>query len=175
MAAAKDKYTKGITTNTPIRTVETVLPMLGLHEYFNWFVCCRDVGVEKPGREIFDRTFLEAQFWHPELRREEVLHIGDSLAADFCGARAAGFQALFLGKCRDLYFIRFIMFSFFYFLSWNAGVDRSANPRVTVYQDWLTAPDYEGKSQEDIALYTVNSFADVMDKLQLNDCTDTAF
>ena len=97
LAAAKDKYTMGITTNTPIRTVETVLPMLGLHEYFKWFVCCRDVGVEKPGREIFDRTFSEAQFWHPELRREEVLHIGDSLAADFCGARAAGFQALFLG------------------------------------------------------------------------------
>ena len=38
---------------------------------------------------------------------------------------------------------------------------------MTVYQDWLTAPDYEGKSEEDIAQYTVNSFADVMDKLQL--------
>jgi hypothetical protein len=48
------------------------------------------------------------------------------------------------------------------------GSDRSANPRVTVYQDWLEAPDYEGKSEEDIEQYTVKSFVDVMEKLQLN-------
>ena len=108
----------GITTNTPVRTVETVLPMLGLHEYFKWFVCCKDVGVEKPGKEIFDRTFSDAQFWHPELRRDEVLHIGDSLAADFCGARAAGFQALFLGygsTLQPLYMIEDLCFPFFVF------------------------------------------------------------
>ena len=31
----------GITTNTPARTVETVLPMLGLHNHFKFFVCCQ--------------------------------------------------------------------------------------------------------------------------------------
>lgn len=38
----------------------------------------------------------------------QILHIGDNLAADFCGARRAGFQSL--------------------------NLDRSGNSRVTVYQ-----------------------------------------
>ena len=77
------------------------------------------MGVEKPGKEIFDTAFEAAQFWSPGIQRHEILHIGDSLESDYCGARAAGFQALLL--------------------------DRSDNPRVTQYQDWLDAPDYPGK------------------------------
>lgn len=73
-----------------------------------WFVCSQDVGVEKPGAGIFQKAFEQAQFWVPGIKKEEILHIGDSLEADFCGARAFGFQALLL--------------------------DRSDNPRVTVYQ-----------------------------------------
>jgi FMN phosphatase YigB (HAD superfamily) len=34
----------GITTNTPIRSIETVLPMMGIHDRFKFFVCCQDVG-----------------------------------------------------------------------------------------------------------------------------------
>ena len=43
----------------------------------------------------------------------QILHIGDNLAADFCGARRAGFQSL--------------------------NLDRSGNSRVTVYQ--VTQPE----------------------------------
>lgn len=45
----------GITTNTPIRTIETVLPMVGLHNYFRFFVCCqgkRDCKIEIPLRRF---------------------------------------------------------------------------------------------------------------------------
>eukprot|EP01041_Mallomonas_annulata_P006373 gene6373-12886_t len=119
----------GVTTNSPTRTLETVLPMLGIHNNFKWFVCSQDIGVEKPGKGIFDATYEQAKFWTPELQRHEILHIGDNFAADYCGARAAGFQALYL--------------------------DRSNNPRVTVYQDWLQGPDYPGKSEEDIQNGTV--------------------
>ena len=129
----------GVTTNTPTRTMETVLPMVGFHEHFNWFTCCQDVGAEKPDRAIFDRAFDEARFWLPDLERAQVLHVGDSLEADFCGARAAGFQALLL--------------------------DRSDNPKVRVYQDWLDAPDYPGKSDGDIAAGTVKDLAQVKDLL----------
>jgi len=69
-----------------------------------------------------------------------VLHIGDSLACDFCGARAAGFQALLL--------------------------DRSNNSKVTAYQDWVDGPDYEGKSEDDIRRGTVGSLHAVMDLLK---------
>jgi hypothetical protein len=37
---------------------------------------------------------------------------------------------------------------------------------VTVYQDWLEAPDYEGKSEEDIRLGTVRSLLEVKQALQ---------
>ena len=93
----------GVTTNTPTRTMETVLPMVGFHEHFNWFTCCQDVGAEKPDRAIFDRAFDEARFWLPDLERAQVLHVGDSLEADFCGARAAGFQALLLDRSATRY------------------------------------------------------------------------
>jgi len=66
----------------------------------------------------------------PGIQKNEILHIGDSLEADFCGARAYGFQAIHL--------------------------DRSeSNIKVTKYQDWLEAPDYPGKSDEDMQKWTV--------------------
>ena len=134
-----NRYLLGVTSNSPVRTIETVLPMLGLHEYFNFFVCCQDVGCEKPSAGIFQATYDRAKFWMPDLKKEEVLHIGDSMPADFCGARSFGFQSLLL--------------------------DRSNNPRVTVYQDWLEAPNYPGKTTEDIVKGTVTDLLQVMPML----------
>jgi len=130
----------GVTTNTPVRTIETVLPMNGYHDYFKWFTCSQDVGVEKPGEAIFSKSFDQARFWMPDLEKHQVLHLGDSLAADLCGARAFGFQSLL--------------------------VDRSSNPKVSQYQDWLDAPDYPGKSESDIAEGTVRDMIAVMDLLK---------
>lgn len=64
-----------------------------------------------------------------------ILGTGDNLAADFCGAKAAGHQALYL--------------------------DRSRNAKVTAYQDWLQAPHYPGKSDADVAKYTVTDLTQV--------------
>ena len=122
----------GITTNTPLRTIETVLPMMGIHDRFKFFVSCQDVGAEKPAKEIFEESYQQAKFWtSDQLQKNEVLHIGDNLAADFCGSKSYGFQSILL--------------------------DRSGNDRVNVYQDWLKNPDYDGKSEEDIQRFTVNN------------------
>eukprot|EP00578_Thalassiosira_sp_NH16_P015672 CAMPEP_0181107548 /NCGR_PEP_ID=MMETSP1071-20121207/17145_1 /TAXON_ID=35127 /ORGANISM="Thalassiosira sp., Strain NH16" /LENGTH=306 /DNA_ID=CAMNT_0023191071 /DNA_START=77 /DNA_END=997 /DNA_ORIENTATION=- len=135
--ASEDGILLGITSNTPTRHMESVLPMLDcLHEQFSWFVCSQDVGHEKPSPEIFDASYRRARFWMPDLRKEEVLHIGDSYACDYCGARQYGFQALLL--------------------------DRSENPAVTAYQDWMEAPEYEGKSLEDVQENTITSLKDVV-------------
>ena len=135
LKAREERLVLGITTNTPVRTIETVLPMMGLHKSFSFFVCCQDVGAEKPEAAIFDEAFAQAQFELPGLQKHEVLHIGDSLAADFCGARAYGFQAIHL--------------------------DRSGNSKVRVYQDWLVGPEYAGKCESDIAKHTVTNFAEL--------------
>lgn len=90
--------TLGITTNAPLRTVETILPLLGCHRHFDWSVTSEDVGREKPHRDIFSRTLEMARLKDPSVRRENVLHIGDHFLNDFCGARSFGFEALYLDR-----------------------------------------------------------------------------
>jgi FMN phosphatase YigB (HAD superfamily) len=139
----------GITSNTPIRHMESVLPMLdNLHDKFSWFTCSQEVGHEKPAGEIFDDAFQKAKFWldDPDLKKDAILHIGDSYTCDYCGAKAYGFQALML--------------------------DRSEHPSVTAYQDWLEAPDYEGKSLEDVERNTITSLEEVASLLMLSNSRD---
>mmetsp|Transcript_121387 Transcript_121387/g.329625 ORF Transcript_121387/g.329625 Transcript_121387/m.329625 type:complete len:327 (+) Transcript_121387:52-1032(+) len=177
--ATEQGFLLGVTTNTPSRTMDSVLPFMGLHQYFRCFTCSQDVGVEKPDRGIFDHSFAEMRTaasmisgsaggaegafcdevreFDPEsfnrarvqlvnryerllraageLQPDQVLHVGDSLAADLCGPRAAGWLGV--------------------------HVDRSSDPNVRVYQDWLEGPDYEGKSESDVRENTVFSLADV--------------
>ena len=114
--------------------MESVLPMLdSFHNNFSWFTCSQEVGHEKPSAPIFDDALAKAKCWleDSDLDPESNLHIGDSYACDYCGARAYGFQALLL--------------------------DRSKNPSVTAYQDWLEAPDYPGKSPEEVNANTKRS------------------
>jgi REG-2-like HAD superfamily hydrolase len=130
------KYILGITSNTDRRVVETIIPLLKLHHYFHWFVCSEDFGFEKPDKRVFEEGFALSKDWMPKLENlNQMLHIGDSLPADFCAAKAAGLQALFL--------------------------DRSGNDKVVVYQDWLKACDYLGKTDDDIERHTVRTLADV--------------
>ena len=133
----------GITSNTPTRHMESVLPMLGIHDQFHWFTCSQEVAAEKPSPKIFEDAYRKAKFWIPDLQKHQVLHIGDSLACDFCGAKAFGFQALLL--------------------------DRRDNPAVTAYQDWIEAPEYQGKSQEDVEQNTITNLLQVLDRLNLKE------
>lgn len=126
----------GITSNTPTRYMDSILPMLdGFHDNFRFFTCSQDVGHEKPAAEIFETSYQQAKFWIPDLEKDEVLHIGDSYACDYCGAKAYGFQALML--------------------------DRSDNPSVTAYQTWVDAPKYPGKSSADVEENTITSLEEV--------------
>jgi HAD superfamily hydrolase (TIGR01549 family) len=144
-----DSYVLGICSNTPNRHSASVLPMLGIHERFKFFACSQDVGHEKPHPEIFEAAFRQMTFELPDLKRDEVLHVGDSLACDFYGAKAYGFQALFL--------------------------DRSGNEKRVAYQDWVQAPEYPGKDAEDIDTGTVRSLADVVALIELSNAEPGAF
>lgn len=130
----------GVTSNTPTRHMDSVLPTLGLHDHFRWFACSQDVRAEKPDGAIFSHALEQARFWLPDLAPHELLHVGDSLAADYCGARAFGCQAVYL--------------------------DRSAEPSVAAYQDWLAGPEYPGKSDADIAAATATDLAQLVARLK---------
>lgn len=61
----------GITSNTPTRHMESVLPMLdSLHDHFSWFTCSQDVKYEKPSLEIFEASYQQARFWLPDLKKK---------------------------------------------------------------------------------------------------------
>lgn len=62
-------YSTGIISNTPTRTVDTVLPLLDLHNHFDWFLCCREIGVEKPNVGIYDEAHRRAEHYVPGLLR----------------------------------------------------------------------------------------------------------
>jgi len=200
--AMQQGYLLGVTTNTPSRTMDSVLPFMGIHHFMRFFCCSQDCGSEKPEKGIFDYSFShisevarniikndvvdevmpwdevrlshlseesvitgaggsvdigsEGEVGFPMLNRyqklkndsskdvaikpEEILHIGDSLAADLCGPMRFGWQGLFLDRSKDL--------------------------NVRVYQDWLKAPDYTGKNEEDINQRTVTNFGEVRAMLE---------
>ena len=63
----------GVTTNTPIRTIDTCLPLLGIHKMFEFFACCQEIGFEKPQPEIFNFTFEQVRQLDPTIQRNQVL------------------------------------------------------------------------------------------------------
>lgn len=99
------KYSLGVISNAATRTIESILPALELSDYIDWSICSYEVQSEKPEIRIFDEAYKLANFWAVEkklvtgqLRREQILHIGDNFALDYCGAKAAGFQVRFSVK-----------------------------------------------------------------------------
>lgn len=80
----------GVITNTDPR-IKQVLHEHGFSKHFRFVLDAYSVGFIKPHPEIFKRALAEAGL--KELSSQEVLHIGDSLAKDFIGARDAGWRA----------------------------------------------------------------------------------
>lgn len=92
------KLTLGVITNSPLRTVDTVLPMLQLNHHFDIFVSSSDIGHMKPSKEIFEYAFEKSKLIYPNIQRNEIVHIGDDYEADYKGALDAGFQAFLLDR-----------------------------------------------------------------------------
>lgn len=62
-------------------------------EHFRAAVSARDVGVAKPDPRIFHVAAM-----HVSLTPQDVLHVGDDVAADVLGAWNAGMQAVWLNR-----------------------------------------------------------------------------
>src|SRR5207253_1708748 len=73
--------------------LKSTLKNVGLHDYFEVITVSGEHGVNKPAREIFERTAIALN-----LTAREILHIGDSHREDFLGAQQAGFCALHLDR-----------------------------------------------------------------------------
>lgn len=73
--------------------IYAVLKALNLAEYFTSVTISTEVGAAKPDSQIFTAALQK----HNAIA-EDVLHIGDSFKADYCGAKAAGLKAIWLNR-----------------------------------------------------------------------------
>jgi putative hydrolase of the HAD superfamily len=74
-----------------------VLERVGLAPLIDGVITSAAVGARKPDPVIFARALALAG-----ARPSECLHVGDSLAEDVAGARAAGIEAVLLDRGRDV-------------------------------------------------------------------------
>lgn len=98
----------GVLSNADERYGDSILPMLGLSDHMQFFTFSKNVGVEKPGKDIFDAAIQDAQPWlclgnnkplsDMKLLPEEVLHIGNDYQKDYVGATKAGFRSVLLDR-----------------------------------------------------------------------------
>jgi putative hydrolase of the HAD superfamily len=82
----------GVISNWDER-LRPLLQRLKLADYFDAIIVSHEVGFPKPSTVIFQHAAEKLA-----LPPEAILHVGDSLAMDAQGARAAGFQALELRR-----------------------------------------------------------------------------
>jgi FMN hydrolase / 5-amino-6-(5-phospho-D-ribitylamino)uracil phosphatase len=68
---------------------EQELETLGLADLFKFMVTATEVGFQKPDPRIF-----QAATWRAGCVAKEMAHVGDSLAGDIAGAKAAGARAI---------------------------------------------------------------------------------
>ena len=86
----KPKYHLHLITNGFQEVQHTKLSGSGLEPYFETLTVSEEVGVKKPNPEIFRYALRKAG-----ATAEESLMIGDEMAVDIDGARAAGIDQVF--------------------------------------------------------------------------------
>ncbi len=78
-------------------SLHEVLARLSLAELLDAVVTSAEVGVRKPGREVFDRALALVR-----VQPQEAVHVGDSLEEDVAGARAAGIEPVLLARTQPV-------------------------------------------------------------------------
>ncbi|EGK89214.1 HAD family hydrolase [Microcoleus vaginatus PCC 9802] len=73
-----------------------VLKALNLADYFTSVTISTEVGAAKPDSKIFTAALQKHN-----CTAEKVLHIGDSFKADYCGAKNAGLNAIWLNRQQE--------------------------------------------------------------------------
>ncbi|WP_373535845.1 HAD-IA family hydrolase [Microcoleus sp.] len=74
-----------------------VLKALNLAEYFTSVTISTEVGAAKPDYKIFTAALQKHNYI-----AEDVLHIGDSFKADYCGAKNSGLKAIWLNRHQEI-------------------------------------------------------------------------
>jgi len=94
LRAARDAGIRtAVITNGPGEVQRNKLAAVGLADAFDAVLISGEVGAAKPDPRIFEVALAELG-----VAREDAWHIGDTLAFDIAGARAAGVEAVWLNR-----------------------------------------------------------------------------
>ncbi len=74
------------------RTVNKILQKLSIADYFDFCIYSDEIGFSKPSNEAYNTLLTSIQAIQP-VSRNQVLHIGDNVTADYEGAKKFGFHA----------------------------------------------------------------------------------
>ncbi|MDQ2049766.1 HAD family hydrolase [Natronolimnohabitans sp. A-GB9] len=91
------EYRLGLVTNGAPDMQRTKLEAVALDDYFETVVCAGYETAAKPAAEPFERA-LEAL----EATPDRAVYVGNSLAADVAGARAAGLESVWVPHTEDV-------------------------------------------------------------------------
>jgi len=89
-------YSLNISSNTGYiegTTIVATLRNLNIFEYFEFCIFSDEIGLSKPSVGFFDKVFEQIS-----LEKQEVLHVGDNLKADYEGAVRYGFKAFHINN-----------------------------------------------------------------------------
>lgn len=91
----------GVVSNFDER-LEGLLQNMGLRKYFAFVIGSYDVGVEKPDPRIFNLVEVRARSIKglSDIKKGEILHIGDTPDLDVIPAINAGWKAVLISKSR---------------------------------------------------------------------------
>ena len=93
LAAARAAGRRLLVVSNWDASLNEVLDRLGLSPMLDGVVTSAEFGVRKPAPEIFEHALALAG-----VAADEAIHIGDSLAEDVAGARAAGIEAVLIKR-----------------------------------------------------------------------------
>jgi len=92
----KGKYNLGLISNTT--TLVELQNLDSLFKYFDVVILSYKVGFMKPNTEIFKIAFNRLKLKIPDLKKQEILFVGDSYISDYIGAKEFGFKSLLLDR-----------------------------------------------------------------------------
>ena len=83
-----EKYTVCVASNARYDQQENRLQKSGMREYIDKIFVSEKIGFEKPDKAFFDVCFKH----YPDIKKDEIIMIGDSLTADIAGGVACNIK-----------------------------------------------------------------------------------
>ena len=99
-ALKADNYITGIVSNSLFHqeVLKCELDKLGIGTYFDFIIASANAKYRKSSPIIFECAYQELLKIKPDLKKEEVLFIGDNLEFDYQSPLAFGFNALWFNR-----------------------------------------------------------------------------